>query len=51
MAADKSQKQNEVVAEARNEGKTVHFASLMDLSSRTLRLHCEGWIRIIRSIY
>ena len=32
MAADESKKQNKVViAEARNEGKTVHFASLMDV--------------------
>ena len=32
MAADESQKQNkEVIAEARNEGRTVHFASLMDV--------------------
>ena len=31
MAADESQKQNEVIAEARNEGHTVHFASLLDL--------------------
>ena len=32
MAADeKSATQNEVIAEARNKGKTVHFASLMDL--------------------
>ena len=31
MAADESQKQNEVNAEARHDGRTVHFASLMDL--------------------
>ena len=32
MAADESQKQKkEVIADARNESKTVHFASLMDL--------------------
>ena len=32
MAADESQKQkNEVIDEARNEGRKVHFASLMDL--------------------
>ena len=31
MAADYSQKQNEVIAEAKNEGSTLHFASLMDL--------------------
>ena len=30
MTANESQK-NEVIAEARNEGKTVHFASLMDV--------------------
>ena len=31
MTPDESQKQNEVIAEARNKGKTVHFSSLMDL--------------------
>ena len=31
MAADESQKENEVIAEARNKGKTVHLASLTDL--------------------
>ena len=32
MAADESQKQkNEVIAEERNKGRKVHFASLMDL--------------------
>ena len=31
MTADESQKQKEVIEEARNEGRTVHFASLMDL--------------------
>ena len=31
MAADKSQKQKEVIEEARNKGRQVHFASLMDL--------------------
>ena len=31
MAACQSQKQNEVIAESRSEGRTVHFASLMDL--------------------
>ena len=30
MAA-KARNKNEVIAEARNKGKTVHFASLMDL--------------------
>ena len=29
VAADKSQKQKEVIEEARNKGKKVHFASLM----------------------
>ena len=32
MTADESQKQKEVIDEARKEGKTVHFASLMDIS-------------------
>ena len=31
MAADESQKQKKVIAEARNEGRSVHFALLMDL--------------------
>ena len=31
MAADESQKQKEVIAEGRKEGKTVHFASFMDI--------------------
>ena len=31
MAADKSQKQREVIEEARSKGRKVHFASLMDL--------------------
>ena len=31
LAADESQEQNDVIAEARNKGHTVHFASLMDL--------------------
>ena len=31
MAADESQNKMEVIDEARNKGKTVHFASLMDL--------------------
>ena len=31
MATDESQNKREVIAEARKEGKTVHFASLMDL--------------------
>ena len=31
MAADESQKQSEVIDEARTKGRTVHFASLMDL--------------------
>ena len=31
MAADEVRNKNEVIAEARNEGRTVHFASLMDL--------------------
>ena len=31
MTADESQRQNEVMAEARNEGRKVHFASLLDL--------------------
>ena len=31
LAADKSQKQEEVIDEARNKGRKVHFASLMDL--------------------
>ena len=31
MAADESQKQKEVIAEARKVGKTAHFASLMDI--------------------
>ena len=31
MAADKSQKQKEVIDEARNKSRKVHFASLMDL--------------------
>ena len=31
MAADESRNKREVIAEASNEGKTVHFASLMDL--------------------
>ena len=30
MAADESLKKK-VIAEARNEGKTIHFASLMDI--------------------
>ena len=58
---------NEVITEARNEGRTVHFASFMDLchlkkselepqfqkqrSSRTPRWHCERWSRIVCSIY
>ena len=33
MTPDESQKQNEVIAEARNKDKTVHFSSLMDLLS------------------
>ena len=31
MAADKSQKQKKVIDEERNEGRKVHFPSLMDL--------------------
>ena len=31
MAADESQKQNGVIAEARKEGRTVHFGSSMDV--------------------
>ena len=31
MATDESQKQKEVIVETRKEGKTVHFASLMDV--------------------
>ena len=31
MAADESQKQEGVIDEARNKGRKVHFASLMDL--------------------
>ena len=31
MAADEVRNKKEVIAEARNEGRTVHFASLMDL--------------------
>ena len=31
MAADESQKKKDVIDEARNEGKTIHFESLMDL--------------------
>ena len=31
MAADESQKQEKVIDEARNKGRKVHFASLMDL--------------------
>ena len=31
MAADKSQRQKEVIEEASNKGRKVHFASLMDL--------------------
>ena len=31
MAADESQKQKEVIEEARNKGRKVHFASLLDL--------------------
>ena len=31
MAGDESQKQKVVIDEARKEGKTVHFASLMDI--------------------
>ena len=45
MAADEGQKQNEVIAEARNEGKTVHFASLMDpchLKTRSWNQHFKS---------
>ena len=31
MAADESQKQEQVINEAMQEGRTVHFASLMDI--------------------
>ena len=31
MAADKSQKQENVIDEARNEGRKVHCASLLDI--------------------
>ena len=31
MAADESQKQEEVIDEARNKDRNVHFASLMDI--------------------
>ena len=31
MAADKSHKQKKVIDEARNKGRKIHFASLMDL--------------------
>ena len=31
MAVDESQKQKELIDEARNEGRTVHFSSLMDI--------------------
>ena len=31
IAADESQKEKKVIAEAWKEGKTVHFASLMDI--------------------
>ena len=68
MAADDSQKsKKKVIDEARNQGRKVHFASLMDLchlkysesawiskvlrQSLTPRRQCERWFRTIRSIY
>ena len=45
MAADESQKQYEVIAEASNEGITVHFASLMDpchLKTRSWNQHFKS---------
>ena len=50
MAADESQKQKKkVIDEAKKEGKTVHFASWMDLCH--LKSHCERWFRLLRSMY
>ena len=46
MAADDSQKPNEVIAEARNEGKTIHFVSLMDLC----HLKTRSWNQHFKSM-
>ena len=57
MAADrKSETKKEVIAEARNEGKTEEFGnratvSWIQRSSCTPRRYCEGWFRIFCSIY
>ena len=63
----KVRNKNEVIAEARNEGRTVHFASLMDVSSqqfgagttiseiqrssRSPRWYCGRRFWVLRSIH
>ena len=63
----KVRNRNEVIAEARNEGRIMLWASLMDLchlnselepqfrkykrSGRSPRWYCESWFRIVCSIY